>query len=46
VKQGLEIGFAVLLVILVILGIILVAKKLGKGDDLEEPMLDEDQTYY
>ncbi len=46
VKQDLEIGFAVLLVILVILGIILVAKKLGKGDDLEEPMLDEDQTYY
>ena len=46
VKQGLEIGFAVLLVILVILGIILVAKKLGKGDDIEEPVLDEDQTYY
>ena len=46
VKQGLEIGFAVLLVILVILGIILVAKRLGKGDELEEPMLDEDQTYY
>lgn len=46
VKQGLEIGFAVLLVILVILGIILVAKKLGKGDELEEPVLDEDQTYY
>jgi len=46
VKQGLEIGFAVLLVILVILGIILVAKKLGKGDEIEEPVLDEDQTYY
>jgi len=46
VKQGLEIGFAVLLVILVILGIILVAKRLGKGDEIEEPMLDEDQTYY
>jgi hypothetical protein len=46
VKQGLEIGFAVLLVILVILGIVLVAKRLGKGDELEEPMLDEDQTYY
>jgi len=45
-KQGLEIGFAVLLVILVILGIVLVAKRLGKGDELEEPMLDEDQTYY
>ncbi|MCD4759700.1 hypothetical protein K8R33_02340 [archaeon] len=46
VKSGLEIGFAVLLVILVILGIILVAKKLGKGDEIEEPILDEDQTYY
>jgi hypothetical protein len=46
VKQGLEIGFAVLLVILVILGIVLVAKRLGKGDEIEEPMLDEDQTYY
>ncbi len=46
VKQGLEIGFAVLLVILVILGIILVAKKLGKGDEIEEPALDEEQTYY
>ncbi len=46
VKQGLEIGFAILLVILVILGIVLVAKKLGKGDEIEEPVLDDDQTYY
>lgn len=46
IRQGLEIGFVVLLVILVILGIILVAKKLGKGDDIEEPTIDEEQTYY
>lgn len=46
VRQGLEIGFAVLLIILVILGIILVAKRLGKGNEMEEPAIDEDQTYY
>nr|MBA4404860.1 hypothetical protein [Nanoarchaeum sp.] len=46
VRQGLEIGFAVLLIILVILGIILVAKRLGKGNEMEEPAVDEDQTYY
>jgi hypothetical protein len=46
VRQGLEIGFAVLLIILVILGIILVAKRLGKGNEIEEPAVDEDQTYY
>lgn len=46
VRQGLEIGFAVLLIILVILGIVLVAKRLGKGNEVEEPSLEEDQTYY
>lgn len=44
IKKGLELGFSVLLVILVILGIIVAAKKLRK--DREEPIIDEDQTYY
>jgi len=46
VRVGLEIGFAVLLVILVILGIVLMAKKLGKGNDGEEPLIEEGQSYY
>ncbi|MBT3691345.1 hypothetical protein HOG16_03845 [Candidatus Woesearchaeota archaeon] len=46
VKEGLQIGFAVLLVILIILGIILAAKKIGKSDDFEEPLMDEGETYY
>ncbi len=46
VRLGLEIGFAVLLVILVILGIVLVAKKLGKDEDGEEPLIEEGQSYY
>jgi len=46
VKDGLQIGFLILLVILVILGIILVAKKLGKNGKEEEPFIEEDQTYY
>lgn len=45
-RQGLEIGFAILLVILVILGIIIAAKRLGKDSSVEEPLLEEDQTYY
>ena len=41
----LEIGFIVLLIVLVILGIVIVAKKLGKDDeDLEEPV--EGKSYY
>tara|TARA_Y100000310_G_C20638844_1_gene792734 strand:- start:439 stop:1650 length:1212 start_codon:yes stop_codon:yes gene_type:complete len=44
VKQGLELGFSILLVILVILGIIVAAKKLRSDND--EPIIDEDQTYY
>jgi len=44
IKKGLELGFSVLLVILVILGIIVAAKKLRR--DREEPIIDEDQTYY
>ncbi len=43
-KQGLELGFSILLVILVILGIIVAAKKLRS--DSEDPIIDEDQTYY
>jgi uncharacterized membrane protein len=46
IKEGLQIGFAVLLVILIILGIILAAKKIGKSDDFEEPLMDEGETYY
>ncbi|MBT4334293.1 hypothetical protein HOD61_00555 [archaeon] len=46
VRVGLEIGFAVLLVILVVLGIVLVAKRLGKGEDGEEPLIEEGQSYY
>jgi uncharacterized membrane protein len=46
VRLGLEIGFAVLLVILVVLGIVLVAKRLGKGEDGEEPLIEEGQSYY
>ncbi len=46
IKEGLQIGFAVLLVILIILGIILAARKIGKSDDFEEPLMDEGETYY
>lgn len=46
IKEGLQIGFAVLLVILIILGIILAAKKIGKSDSYEEPLMDEGETYY
>jgi len=42
VLTGLEIGFVVLLIILVILGIILAATRMGKKDD-EEPL---GETYY
>lgn len=46
VKDGLQVGFLILLVILVILGIILLAKRLGKDGKEEEPFIEEDQTYY
>jgi hypothetical protein len=46
IKEGLQIGFAILLVILIILGIILAAKKIGKSDDYEESLMDEGETYY
>ena len=43
-KRVLEIGFIVLLIVLVILGIVLVAKKLAGDDDEDEGI--EGQTYY
>jgi len=43
VLTGLEIGFVVLLIILVILGIILAATRMGKKEDNEEPL---GETYY
>ncbi len=46
IKEGLQIGFAVLLVILIILGIILAAKKIGKSEDYDESLMDEGETYY
>ncbi|MBU1246314.1 MAG: hypothetical protein KKH88_02735 [Nanoarchaeota archaeon] len=48
VRRGLEIGFAVLLIILVILGIVLAARKLGGNgnESMEEPTIEEGQTYY
>ena len=47
VRKGLEIGFAVLLIILVILGIIIAIGKLRKGNGQEEePGQDEGQSYY
>ena len=47
VRKGLEIGFAVLLIILVILGIIIAIGKLRKNDGVEEePGQGEGQSYY
>ena len=45
IRQGLEVGFIVLLIILVILGLILAARKLGGGskESMEEP---SSKTYY
>lgn len=49
VKRGLEIGFAVLAILLVILGLIIAVNKLRKGDE-DEKMGEEEttagQTYY
>jgi hypothetical protein len=47
VKSVLEIGFAVLISLLVILGLIVAFKKLGGNDHApEQPMMDEGQSYY
>ena len=51
VRRGLEIGFAVLAILLVVLGLIIAFTKLrGGDDDNEEPMSEEEtgagQTYY
>jgi len=51
VRKGLEIGFAVLAILLVVLGLIIAFTKLRGGSDDEEPMSGEEetgagQTYY
>ena len=47
VRSVLEIGFAVLITLLVILGLIVAFKKLGGNDQVpEQPMMDEGQSYY
>ncbi len=47
VRRGLEIGFAILLIILVILGIIIAISKIRKGREFEEePSTAEGQGYY
>ena len=43
---GLEVGFIVLLIILVILGLIIAIGKMGKKEGAEEPVSTEGQTYY
>ena len=45
VKTGLQMGFIVLLIILVILGIIILATKAGRRRNAEEGK-DDTQTYY
>ena len=50
VKRGLEIGFAILAILLVILGLIIASNKLKGSDDDEEPLAEGEQsagqTYY
>ena len=47
IKTGLEIGFVVLLIILVIIGLIIAINKMREDDeDLEEPSASDAQTYY
>lgn len=47
IKTGLEIGFVVLLIILVIVGLIMAINKMrGDDEDLEEPSASDAQTYY
>ena len=45
-KRGLEIGFIVLLIILVILGLILAITRMRKPEERREEMTSEGQTYY
>ena len=45
VKTGLEVGFIVLLIILVILGLVIAVSKMKGGDDIEEPT-PGGETYY
>ena len=44
VRTGLEVGFFILLIILVILGLVIAARRIGRKDDLEEPS--NTQSYY
>lgn len=46
VKTGLEIGFIVLLIILVILGLVIAITKMKGREEVEEPTPGEAQTYY
>jgi len=48
VKNVLEVGFAVLIALLVILGLIVAFKKLGKKEEESdvEPVMDDSQSYY
>lgn len=45
VRTGLEVGFFILLIILVILGLVIAARRMGRKDNLEEPS-SESQSYY
>lgn len=45
IRTGLEVGFFILLIILVILGLVIAARRMGRKDDLEEPS-SESQSYY
>ncbi len=45
VRRGLEIGFVILAILLVILGLIIAFNKLRGGDE-EKPEVNEGQTYY
>src|SRR3989338_8672785 len=44
VRTGLEVGFFILLIILVILGLVIAARRIGRKDEIEEPS--NGQSYY
>ncbi len=46
VKTGLEIGFIILLIILVILGIVLAVRRTRGSEEFEEPRTEEGKSYY
>ena len=45
IRTGLEVGFFILLIILVILGLVIAARRMGRKDNLEEPS-NGTQSYY